>query len=64
METLTQLQEMMVNKLIAQEFIEEKLGIDGTPENVSLFIAYIISYEQSINRRLNMKTNLVNAEEQ
>ncbi|MBX9706017.1 MAG: hypothetical protein K5Q00_07150 [Gammaproteobacteria bacterium] len=43
-------QEMEVNHIIARDFIEEKLGIEATPENVSLFVSYILSYEQAVNK--------------
>lgn len=51
MQQLNHTEEMMVNQIIAREFIEDKLGIEATPENVSLFVAYITSYEDAVEKR-------------
>lgn len=61
MQKLSRAEETMVNQLIAREFIEEKLGINATPEHVSLFVAYIVSYEQAVSKRQLMKNNLVSS---
>lgn len=60
MQELNHTEEMMVNQIIAREFIEEKLGIEATPENISLFVAYITSYEEAVERRKRMPSHKTN----
>lgn len=50
MQKLSYDDEMEVNHIIARDFIEEKLGIEATPGNVSLFVSYILSYEQAVSK--------------
>lgn len=58
MQQLTRAQEILVNEIIAREFIEEKLGIEATSENISIFVAYIISYEEAVEKRKHLKRSV------
>jgi hypothetical protein len=44
-------QEMQINHIIAKEFLEEKLGIESTEQNITLFVDYIIAFEKAVKHR-------------
>lgn len=44
-------QEMHANHIIAKEFLEEKLGIESTEQNITLFVDYIVAFERAVKHR-------------
>lgn len=50
-ETLTEEQEQAVMCWMSEEFLEERLGIPATPENVHRFVVYLALFENEVKQR-------------
>lgn len=50
MEMLGEKEKLELMRMIAKEFLEDRLGIDATDENVRRFMAHILLFEEQLKK--------------